>query len=106
MATTPSTFYASFADMMADQLLQWTQGFQVGSDRILPPTPDQFAANLTQEAVAFGIAFPGSSAAASVIQQTIDAFKAWYGIILLKQLPMNTPQAYQDWYSSTHPVTL
>lgn len=102
----PNTaFYDSFADEMADNLLVWTQGFQVGSDRMIPPAPDAFAADIAKQVTAFGIAFPGSSEAAQAATDTVNGYASWYKCILLKKLPMNSPQVYIDWYDSTHPVT-
>lgn len=98
-----SQFFNSFADEMADTLLVWTKGFQVGSDRILPPTPEEFENQLSKEVNGFGINFPGTSEPAQVVQDTIDAYAAWYKVILLKKLPENAPDAYIAWYNATHP---
>ena len=97
------SFYNTFADIVAQHTLQWTQGFQPGSDRVLPPTPEQFAKDLADEARAFGINFPGSTIGAGLIQQAVDAYKATYALILLLKLPSNPSDGYAKWYAETHP---
>lgn len=99
----PQTTPFKFSTIINQALLQYTVAFQAG--QTIPPTPDEFEENLTEQLNAWNKNWPDSidEQNKDLLANALTAYASVYAAILSLPLPSNPAEDYQAWYDSTHP---
>lgn len=94
-----------FSEIINQHVWQYSKERLQPGQSIIPPTVEEFQTSLVEEAVGFGINFPGTADSIqdiANINQAVEDYKVRYVEILALPLPSNPTPEWQTWYDATH----